>query len=390
MSAACLDTFCSRFLVHRKHLHTRTGLQQLVDITSQPQLCNKLQTIQLVSVEFRQGNGTCDPDAIEQARVLWYREERDFTNGGFENALLTELLNNLAACKTHPSVAPYDWGTSKGRVTGIAGFSSIEVLLGKEVACKYIRQTRSTPSTLRALTTASANAVHPMISLDLWLMDGLLDRSNFDLSDSILRKAWSKLTKLEIQTYGRSQVYDWRDPSLSGLVKLLRSAVDLEVLHVAHAAPNGNAFDIIGTNFNGCALRSIGLMSMDDRQCQLMSFLRAHNGSLRHLSLSTLSLHSEDAWRDVFVSLLQEFTLRSFRFSQLNVHDANHVNVLAVAHSQVVPITATRVEHARALLTLLAECVPFEDYKTPTWTSDSDSEVEIGQMSESDDDEGFE
>lgn len=34
LSAACLDTICSRFFDHRRALHTLAGLQQLVEITS--------------------------------------------------------------------------------------------------------------------------------------------------------------------------------------------------------------------------------------------------------------------------------------------------------------------------------------------------------------------
>uniref|UniRef100_A0A2D3VC46 F-box domain-containing protein n=1 Tax=Ramularia collo-cygni TaxID=112498 RepID=A0A2D3VC46_9PEZI len=391
LSAACFDTFTSRFFEHRIHLFTRTGLQQLVDITTQSGFRTKLKTIRLVPVRLTSTNA----NDIKPLKKIWNSEASDFRDSGIESELLAQLLDNLAACKVYPSIILSDVSLAAGRIKRTAGFSGLEALLGKQEAIDHVQQARSPPSALRALTAASAQSATPIVKLNSSSVLELLGEKTFDkLPDATLQRAWSQLTALELGTFDTpEESYDSRSPAVAGLMKLLKSATKLQKLSIFQFTSPLIDFDMISTNFDECRLRSVELVGLNEHSERIMCFLGKQRSTLKRLTLALIAVNDQRVWKDIFSSLSVGFSLDFIRFHYLNVYGDEWELASTVARTQKACLMVSGKKGVQEVLVELADDAQFTDYNDNNpqeiWTGIADDEglEGIGADSDTDGDE---
>lgn len=390
-AAACLETFCTRFAKHRVHLYTRAGLQQLVDITSQPHFRAKLESIQLIAVEFVQRE---DPGFREFKRQhplpeferqnvkftdwhvddfeeIWDREQSSFVSSGTEAALLAQLLENLAACEKRPAIILSDQSKSHCKVREVAGYSGLKALLG--AAASRMRHTRSR-DTLHALTIASAHSATPITNLDLTNMNGLLGSHTFDLPDDVIQKAWSSLETLRLGTYGENETLNWFLPSLSKLATLLKSATNLKHFTLDQYSPPGTGFDVISPHVLGSSLTSLELYGLEKDEGQLQGYLERQRDTLQLLKLIIVSLPSQAAWASLFSCLSKGFRLQKIDFYGLTTYDAADYDYVSyIVRTSKAHLRAESEEAVREVFVELADSFELEDCDE-AWEEVVDSE----------------
>lgn len=321
LSAASFGTFCARFFWYQSFLMTCEGLQRLVEITSHPHLCTKLVLIQPITLRFS-GTNTA-------AKAIWDSEQTRLTPDGAQN-LLTQVFNNLAACRTQPRLLvanKHNYGDRK-KLRSFTGYPIIRDLLGEQQARRHIRMTDDRASCLKMVTIASAKSTAPMTKLDIWHINGLFhDNGTFDLPKDTLQTAWSKLKSLKLPLW---EIYhDWNSPNFRGLSKLLESATDLQELGVCQQSRFSNGFILLGTKFDSFALRRIELSSFHGDTTSMMRFLNKQRGTLRELILRGVGLPSEADWKHVMSALAQTFRLDVIRISVLSIQD-KHFKALSI------------------------------------------------------------